>query len=69
MGILEQRLEETGAFVAGKGFSLADIALGLSVHRWLQTPLDRPVLPYVADYYGRLRQRKAASRYLSEETP
>lgn len=60
MGILEQRLRETGAYVAGEAFTLADVAVGLSVNRWFQTPLDdalRPDLPAVAAYYDRLAQR------------
>ena len=40
MGILEQRLRETGAYVTGEAFTLADIAIGLSVNRWFATPLD-----------------------------
>lgn len=60
MGILERRLRETGAYVAGEAFTLADVAVGLSVNRWFQTPLDdalRPDLPAVAAYYDRLAQR------------
>ncbi|OCZ96586.1 glutathione S-transferase [Achromobacter xylosoxidans] len=60
MGILERRLGETGAYVAGEAFTLADIAIGLSVNRWFATPLDdalRPALPAVAAYYDRLAER------------
>ncbi|EGP43164.1 glutathione S-transferase family protein [Achromobacter insuavis] len=60
MGILEQRLRDTGAYVAGEAFTLADIAIGLSVNRWFATPLDgalRPELPAVAAYYDRLAER------------
>ena len=32
-------------YVAGPHFSLADIPIGLSVNRWLETPYDRPPLP------------------------
>lgn len=59
MGILERQLERTGAFVAGADFSLADIVLGLSVNRWLMTPIERPVLPAVDAYVARLRERPA----------
>lgn len=60
MDILERRLQTTGAYVAGAAFTLADIAVGLSVNRWFQTPLDdalRPDLPAVAAYYDRLAAR------------
>lgn len=57
MGILDQRLAQTGAYVAGDAFSLADIPVGLSVNRWFATPFDKPALPAVADYYDRLAGR------------
>ena len=58
MGILEQRLSQTGAYVAGEAFSLADIPVGLSVNRWFLTPFDKPELPAVAAYYDRLAGRE-----------
>ncbi len=57
MKILDGRLAETGAFVAGTDFSLADIAIGLSVNRWFETPFDHPSLPAVEAYYRRLGER------------
>ncbi|MCE5983440.1 glutathione S-transferase family protein [Pseudomonas sp. LF19] len=58
MTILERQLERTGAYVSGADFSLADIPIGLSVNRWLQTPLERPALPAVEAYYDRLNERE-----------
>ncbi|MPT39828.1 MAG: glutathione S-transferase [Achromobacter sp.] len=58
MGTLEQRLSQTGAYVAGEAFSLADIPVGLSVNRWFLTPFDKPRLPAVAAYYDRLAERE-----------
>ncbi len=57
MAILDRQLARTGAFVAGGQFSLADIAVGLSVNRWFGTPFERPPLPAVSDYYERLSER------------
>ncbi len=57
MSILEGRLSETKAYVAGAEFSLADIAMGLSVDRWFETPFDHPRLDAVKSYYQRLGQR------------
>src|SRR5471030_2816554 len=57
MGILEHQLAKTGAYVAGDEFTLADILIGLSVHRWQNTPMERPPYPAVAAYYQRLSQR------------
>ena len=59
MGILNGQLESTGAFVAGAGFTLADIPIGLSVHRWFATPVPRPAYPAVAAYYECLDSRAA----------
>jgi glutathione S-transferase len=57
MSMLDERLRHTGAFVTGAQFTLADIVLGLSTHRWLLTPMERPALPAVAAYYERLSER------------
>jgi len=59
LAVLEQALERSGAFATGPVFTLADIVLGLSVHRWFMTPGDKPALPQVAAYYERLSQRPA----------
>lgn len=57
MGILEQQLTATGAFAAGQVFTLADVVLGLSVHRWLMAPMGRPSYPALAAYYEKLSER------------
>jgi glutathione S-transferase len=57
MAILDAQIERTGAFAAGERFTVADVVLGLSVHRWLGTPIERPDLPGVASYYERLSSR------------
>ena len=57
MAMLDVQLSRTGAHVAGDAFTLADIALGLSTHRWFMTPIDRPRLPAVEAYYERLSER------------
>jgi glutathione S-transferase len=59
MAMLEGQLQRTGAFVTGGRFTLADIVLGLATNRWFMTPMERPVLPAVTDYYERLSQRPA----------
>ncbi len=57
MGLLEQQLIKTGAYVAGNDFTLADILIGLSVHRWWMTPMEHPSYPAVSAYYEILSQR------------
>jgi glutathione S-transferase len=58
MSLLDAQLGRTGAFVTGSSFTLADIVLGLSVNRWLLTPLERPDLRCVAAYHDRLSARE-----------
>lgn len=38
--ILDAELAKTGAYICANDFTLADIVLGLSLNRWLQTPLS-----------------------------
>jgi glutathione S-transferase len=59
MSLLDAQLRRTGAFSAGSSFTLADIVLGLSTHRWFETPMERPALPAVKAYYERLSERPA----------
>lgn len=63
MGILDAQLAQTGAFVAGNTFTVADIVLGLSVNRWFMTPMSRPPLNAVEAYYERLSQRAGYRLY------
>ena len=69
MQILDAQLARTGAYAAGPAFTLADIVLGLSVHRWLMTPIVRPDLPAVAAYIERLRQRPAFLQRSAKDMP
>lgn len=69
MEILEKQIAMDGPFVAGRNFSLADIVIGLSVNRWLGTPIERPALPAVADYFERLRARPAFKRGAYDAMP
>lgn len=65
---VEQRLEETKAFVTGEHFTVADVVLGVEVcrfscglHRWAKErrellPALTP-LPALAEYFKRLQER------------
>jgi glutathione S-transferase len=67
MGILERRLETTGAYVAGATFSLADVVLGLAAHRWRKTPMERPDYPAIAAWMAWLDARPAARAWLPDD--
>lgn len=69
MGILDGQLAATGAYVAGAEFSLADIVIGLSVHRWLRTPIRHANCPAVTTYYQRLRTRAAFVPHAAFDVP
>lgn len=69
MRVLEEQLQRTGAFVTGEHFSLADIALGLSVNRWFGTPFERPDLPAVSAYAARLAERDGHRQLCGPEQP
>lgn len=56
---IEAQLAKTGAYLCGATFTAADICVGLVVHRWFATPMEKPDLPAVAAYYERLSQRPA----------
>lgn len=57
MAILDQRLAHNDAHILGNAFTLADIARGLSVNRWLMASMQRPSYPAVATYHERLLAR------------
>jgi glutathione S-transferase len=67
MRILDERLAHTGAYAAGAGFTLADIALGLSAHRWYAVPRELPEFRNIRRYYETLRRRDAGARYMTAE--
>jgi glutathione S-transferase len=46
-------------YVAGPDFTLADIPLGVHVHRWFSFVIHRPETPHLAAWYHRLLERPA----------
>jgi glutathione S-transferase len=67
MKILEGELAGSGPFIAGDALTIADIALGLSIHRWLKAPFEHPPLPAVEAYYQRLRATPGGARYMADD--
>lgn len=47
------------AFVVGETLSLADIAIGAHLYRYIELEIDRPALPRLETWYGRLSERPA----------
>lgn len=57
MAMLDAQLAARGPYVLGADFTLADVVLGLSVHRWAAAPIAHADLPAVRAYYERLGER------------
>jgi glutathione S-transferase len=68
MLILEGQLEK-GDYVTNGRFSLADIAIGLSTHRWKAVEFDKPDLPAIDAHYARMKARPAGNPWLGAATP
>jgi len=69
MAIIEGQLERTGSFIAGASFTLADIPIGLSVNRWLETPLAHEGFPATLAYMERMGKRPGFADYCRNGTP
>lgn len=69
IAILEAQLARTNAYVAGSAFTLADIPIGLSVHRWMMAPIEKPELPAARAYYARLRADPVFAKYARPDVP
>lgn len=62
--MLDARLARS-AFAAGDAFSLADVCLGVHVHRWLNLDIDRPEQPNLVSWYERLKARPAYAQHIA----
>jgi len=51
------------AFVCGDTPTLADIALGPYIHRWMALPITRAPMPALAAWYARLAARPGYARH------
>ncbi len=56
--IMEQRLS-AAPYLGGAEFTYADIVAGVAMFRWSTMEIERPVLPAVEDWHGRLNERRA----------
>jgi glutathione S-transferase len=70
VGLVETQLAKTAGHIAGAAFTLADIPVGLSIHRWYSVPMtQRPHYPQVAAYYDRLNTRPGYRAHGRNGTP
>lgn len=62
LAIIDGQLQKTQGHIAAHEFTLADIPVGLGVHRWMLTPVEaagvtRPDFPALRAYYDKLTAR------------
>jgi glutathione S-transferase len=69
MRLLDAHFARGGQFITGEFFTLADVVLGLSTHRWLASPIERPHLDAVHGYYQRLSVRPAFRAHAHPDVP
>lgn len=50
--MLDDALSRHG-FIAGDGFTLADIAIAIGYERWSRLPIERPAFPHLANWFVR----------------
>jgi glutathione S-transferase len=67
--IVDSCLKNSGGFITGAQFTLADIPMGLSIHRWKSIPGERPQLPNVEHYYDRLCERLGFRKFARDGGP
>jgi glutathione S-transferase len=60
--MLEERLRSHD-FVCGKELTLADIVLGIYVHRWFSLPITRDTAPGLEGWYARLKARPGYAKH------
>lgn len=58
LAILDRHLANQ-PYVAGPRFSMGDIPLGVSIHRWFNLEIERPSMPNLRAWYERLLERPA----------
>jgi len=63
VGVVDAELAHSGGYISGPRFSLADIPIGLSIHRWRSLPANKPSLVHVERYYDRLCERDGFRRF------
>lgn len=61
--LLEQGLPDS-AWLGGDRFTVADIAVGIFVHRWFKLPIPREPTPRVQRWYEAIAARPAFKRYV-----
>lgn len=59
--VMENHLEGRD-YVLGDALTMADVPIGVSIHRWSQLPIERPPTPNLEAYHRRLLERPAFAK-------
>jgi glutathione S-transferase len=62
LAILDAHLADR-QYVTGAAFTMGDIPVGVSIHRWFRMDIEREGMPNLAAYYKRLQARPAYAKY------
>jgi glutathione S-transferase len=57
------------AWLARDRLTLADLPAGATLYRWFALDLDRPAVPNVEAWYGRLAARPAYRKHVTRPFP
>ncbi|HVM80352.1 MAG TPA: glutathione S-transferase family protein [Stellaceae bacterium] len=62
--ILEGHMRHGKAYIAGNDLTLADICMGIFIHRWYNYPVERPETPHLRAWYDRLATRPGYRKHV-----
>jgi glutathione S-transferase len=63
VGLVDAQLGSAGPHICGADFTLADIPIGLSIHRWMSMPAAKRRFVNIDRYYEQLCAREGFRRY------
>ena len=69
VAIVDAQLAKSGGYICGPRFCLADIPIGLSIHRWRSIPAEKQRLNHIDEYYERLCDREGFRQYGRDSGP
>ncbi|WP_309629553.1 glutathione S-transferase N-terminal domain-containing protein [Brevundimonas sp.] len=69
MQVLDAQLAATAGFTTGATFTVADIVLGLSAHRYFSTPFEHAPLPAVRRWMQSLANETRFAEFSTVDTP
>lgn len=64
MKVVEATLADS-EYLVGSRFTVGDIPLGIVTYRWMVLDIERPQMPNIEAWYGRLARRPAFRRWMA----